>query len=251
MARIESAVVRAMGSVETKLTVLGREEIAPSYLRLEMDDGGLLARRPPHPTMWLRLWFADGGRGHQRAFTLVDPDVSAGRFSLEFALHEGAASDWARRSRPGETIRASLLGSKPPWDPRGRRGRRTATPSDAPFSGRTLVIGDSAALPAINSLLESLGEAPAEVWLEHRLPEDRQLPLHEGANVNGHRVHRGDDSSGVRAVLESRWAQRPPSPQDRYWIALEAADTRGLSAVLRSHGVGREAIEATAYWRSA
>ena len=64
MARIESAVVRAMGSMETKLTVLGREEIAPSYLRLEMDDGGMLARRPPHPTMWLRLWFADGGRGH-------------------------------------------------------------------------------------------------------------------------------------------------------------------------------------------
>ena len=64
MAKIESAVVRAMGSVETKLTVLGREEIAPSYLRLEMDDGGLLARRAPHPTMWLRLWFAEGGRDH-------------------------------------------------------------------------------------------------------------------------------------------------------------------------------------------
>lgn len=251
MARIESAVVRAMGSMETKLTVLGREEIAPSYLRLEMDDGGLLARRSPHPTMWLRLWFADGGRGHQRAFTLVDADVCAGRFSLEFALHEGAASDWARQCLPGDTIRASLLGSKPPWDLRGRRGRRTAISSETPFSGRTLVIGDSAALPAINSLLESLGEAPAEVWLEHRLPEDRQLPLHEGVNVSGHRVHRGDDSTGVRAVLESRWAQRPPSPRDRYWIALEAADTRALSAVLRSHGVGREAIEATAYWRSA
>ncbi|MCT1602650.1 siderophore-interacting protein, partial [Kocuria sp. p3-SID1428] len=208
MARIESAVVRAMGSMETKLTVLGREEIAPSYLRLELDDGGLLARRPTHPTMWLRLWFADGGRGHQRAFTLVDPDASAGRFSLEFALHEGAASDWARQCRPGDTIRVSLLGSKPPWDARGRRGRRTAILSDAPFSGRTLVIGDSAALPAINSLLESLGEAPAEVWLEHRLPEDRQLLLHEGPNVSGHRVHRGDDSTGVRAVLESRGAPR-------------------------------------------
>lgn len=250
MAKIESAVVRAMGSVETKLTALEREETAPSYLRLEMDDGGLLARRAPHPTMWLRLWFAEGGRDHQRAYTLVDPDVDAGRFSLEFAMHEGAASDWARECRPGDTIRASLLGSKPPWAPRGRRGGRTTEPS-APFSGRTIVIGDSAALPAINSLLESLGEAPAEVWLEHRLPEDRQLPLHQGPNASGHRVHRGDDSSGVRAVLENRWAQQPPSPQDRYWIALEAADTRALSAVLRSLGVGREAIEATAYWRSA
>ena len=207
MARIESAVVRAMGSMETKLTVLGREEIAPSYLRLELDDGGLLARRAPHPTMWLRLWFAEGGRDHQRAYTLVDPDVDAGRFSLEFP--------------------------------------------DVPFSGRTIVIGDSAALPAMNSLLESLGEAPAEVWLEHRLPEDRQLPLHLGPNAEGHRVHRSDESTGVRAVLESRWSQQPPSPQDRYWIALEARDTRGVSSMLRAHGMGREAIEATAYWRSA
>lgn len=250
MARIESAVVRAMGSMETKLTVLGREEIAPSYLRLEMDDGGLLAHRAPHPTMWLRLWFAEGGRDHQRAYTLVDPDVDAGRFSLEFALHEGAASDWARECRPGDTIRASLLGSKPPWEPRGRRARKAVDP-DVPFSGRTIVIGDSAALPAMNSLLESLGEAPAEVWLEHRLPEDLQLPLHLGPTAEGHRVHRSDESSGVRAVLESRWSQQPPSPQDRYWIALEARDTRGVSSMLRAHGVGREAIEATAYWRSA
>lgn len=251
MARFESAVVRAMGSVETQLTVLDRQEIAPAYLRLQMDDGGLLARRPAHPTMWLRMWFADGGRDHQRAFTIVDPDSGSGRFGLEFALHEGAASDWARTCRVGDTIRASLLGSRPPWEARGRRGRKAPAPSGGAFSGRTVVIGDSAALPAINSLLETMGEAPAEVWLEHRLPEDRDLPLRLSPGASGQRVHRTEDGTGVRAVLEQRWAQQPPSAADRYWIALEAADTRALSAALRSHGVAREAIEATAYWRSA
>lgn len=42
------------------------------------SDGGMLAATGVHPTMWVRLWFDNAGKPHQRAYTLVDPDPAAG-----------------------------------------------------------------------------------------------------------------------------------------------------------------------------
>lgn len=244
MARWESIAVRALGSVETELTVLGREQVGPQYLRLHLGDGGLLAQRPPFPTMWVRLWFARDGRDHQRAYTLVDPDPQAGTFSLEFALHDGAACQWARTCEPGDRIRASLLGSKPPWGAGALDAARPAT-------GRTILIGDSAALPAINSLLDALGEAPdVEVWLEHHDPRDAQLPVRTAADHHLRRIeHRAEEN--VASALAAHWQQASPTAGDRVWIALEAAATRKLTRSLRTdHGLPKDAICAQAYWRS-
>ncbi|MGQ4272392.1 siderophore-interacting protein, partial [Nocardiopsis changdeensis] len=80
----------------------------PDYRRLHLTDGGMLAATGVHPTMWVRLWFENNGKPHQRAYTLVDPDVEAGTFSLEFALHEGVASDWARSAKAGATVEATV-----------------------------------------------------------------------------------------------------------------------------------------------
>jgi len=72
----------------------------------------MLAEHPVHPTMWIRMWFADGDKLHQRGYTLVDPDPAAGTVDIEFALHDGIASQWARAAQPGDTIEATVLGSK-------------------------------------------------------------------------------------------------------------------------------------------
>ena len=42
--------------------------------------------------MWVRMWFADGDKLHQRGYTLVDPDQAADTVDIEFALHDGVAS---------------------------------------------------------------------------------------------------------------------------------------------------------------
>lgn len=255
MARWEALAVRALGSVETELTVLAKQQIAPAYLRIEVEDGGLLARRAPFPTMWLRLWFTRDGRDHQRAFTLVDPDPETGRFALEFALHEGAACDWARACRPGDRISASLLGAKQPWAP-GRRHRAGAGTAelgaDLPDGARTVLVGDSAALPALNSLLAELtGQEGVEIWLEHRDLADAALPVRAAAGHELHRIRR-TGSGGAPAALAEHWTARPPGPADRVWIALEAADTRALVRTLRTdHRLPEERICATAYWRHA
>ncbi|SHY13253.1 putative siderophore-interacting protein [Mycobacteroides abscessus subsp. abscessus] len=49
----------------------GRSELTDHYVRISFAAGGLLRHREVHPTMWIRLWFSDGEKLHQRAYTLV------------------------------------------------------------------------------------------------------------------------------------------------------------------------------------
>lgn len=111
----------------------GAEQVTEDYRRVHFTDGGLLAAAGIHPTMWVRLWFDDAGKPHQRAYTLVDPDLAAGTFSLEFALHDGIASRWARTCAPGDTVEATLQG--------------TGFDAPDPLPARLLVVGDPASCP--------------------------------------------------------------------------------------------------------
>ncbi|MCF1600534.1 siderophore-interacting protein, partial [Streptomyces muensis] len=107
----EGAVLKLLRAKDFVFTVTGAEDVTPRYRRVHLTDGGMLAATGVHPTMWVRLWFDNAGKPHQRAYTLVDPDQAAGTFSLEFALHEGCASDWARTAKPGDTIEATVHGT--------------------------------------------------------------------------------------------------------------------------------------------
>ncbi|MCT6647215.1 siderophore-interacting protein, partial [Enterococcus faecalis] len=82
----------------------------------------------------------------QRGYTLVNPDPVAGTTDIDFALHDGLATRWAQDAKPGDTLEVTLLGSS------------FELPVPAP-AGYVLV-GDTASLPAINSLLAAIGEAP-------------------------------------------------------------------------------------------
>jgi NADPH-dependent ferric siderophore reductase len=56
----QGTVLKLMRAGDYRLTVTGRREISPHYLRLSFDAGGMLQDSPLHPTMWIRMWFADG-----------------------------------------------------------------------------------------------------------------------------------------------------------------------------------------------
>lgn len=164
----EGAVLKLLRARDFVLTVTDVEDVAPLYRRLRVTDGGLLAATGVHPTMWVRLWFADAGRPHQRAYTLVDPDPVTGTFALEFALHEGCASDWARGARPGDTIEATVQG--------------TDFEEPAPAPSHLFAVVDPAALPALNSLLGELGSAPATIWFEGTPPVSRVRSTRSGTS---------------------------------------------------------------------
>ncbi|OQD56020.1 NADPH-dependent ferric siderophore reductase [Streptomyces phaeoluteigriseus] len=228
----EGAVLKLMRAKDFTLTVTGAEQVTPEYRRLHLTDGGLLAATGVHPTMWVRLWFTNAGKPHQRAYTLVDPDPAAGTFSLEFALHEGAASDWARAAKPGDTIEATVQG--------------TGFAEPAPAPSHILAIGDPASLPAINSLLDALDSAPATIWFEGGGDD---LPFRtDPARHDLRRTPRTELIDRVRTELPALLA----ATADPYvWIACDTRTTRALSAYVRKDlAVPKERTHALGYWRA-
>ena len=223
----QGAVLKLMRAGDYQLTVTGRREISPRYLRLSFDAGGMLVHHAVHPTMWIRIWFADG---HQRGYTLVDPNPETDSFDLEFALHEGCASDWARTAQPGDTVEATVLGSK------------FAIP-DPPPNGY-VIVGDTASLPAINSLLESIADTPARVFLQACCDDDKYLPVARPDVVTW--VHHKDDCD---SLLEAVRSAAFDAADHFGWVACNTQTTRSVAKVLREDfGIPKKSIKAQAYW---
>lgn len=226
----QGAVLKLLGVGDYQLTVTGREQISTHYLRLNFDAGGLLSGRCIHPTMWIRMWFPAGSKLHQRGYTLVNPDRGADTVDIEFALHDGVAARWAQAAQPGDTITATVLGSS------------FALPNPAPAG--YVIVGDTASLPAINSLLDSIGDSPATVFLAAAHDDDRTLPVARDTGVVW--VDRTDSGAElVDAVSAAAY-----DAQDHFgWVASDNRTTRAVAKVLREgYRIPRGAIKAQAYW---
>lgn len=224
------AVLKLLRAGDYELTVTGRREISPHYLRLSFQAGGLLSAHEVHPTMWIRVWFADCDKSHQRGYTLVDPDPAADTFDIEFALHDGIASNWARTAQPGDTIEATVMGSK------------FAIPEPPPAG--YVIVGDCASLPAINSLLTAIGDAPALVFLEAGHEDDKSLPVVREADVTW-----VDRKGGGEALLEAVRSAAVDGRNHFGWVACDNRTTRSVVKVLREDfGIPRKSIKSQAYW---
>jgi NADPH-dependent ferric siderophore reductase len=228
----EALVLKAMGGRDFRLTVLGAESVGGHYRRLHMDGGGLLEAYGVHPTMWVRLWFDNDGRPHQRAYTLVDPDPTTGRFDLEFAIHDGCAARWAAAAEPGDTIDATMQGSA------------FRLPDPAPR--HLYLVGDAASLPAVNSLLDAAPDVPATVWLEYADEGEKALTPRARERHEVTWVPRRDEG---RHLVDTVCAALPAAGDAHYWVACEAASTRGITRhVRRTLGVGKHQLTSLAYW---
>jgi NADPH-dependent ferric siderophore reductase len=226
----QGTVLKLLRAGDYQLTVTGRREISPHYLRLSFNAGGMLEGSPLHPTMWIRMWFADGEKLHQRGYTLVDPNPAADSVDIEFALHDGVASNWAQNAEPGDTIEITVLGSN-------------FTLPEPPPAGY-VIVGDTASLPAINSLLTAIGDAPARVFLEAGYDDDKQLPVVRSADVTW--VDRKNDGEAlVEAVASAAF-----DASDHFgWVASDNRTTRAVSKVFReNYKIPRKSIKAQAYW---
>ncbi|EWS80023.1 side tail fiber protein [Brachybacterium phenoliresistens] len=229
---LDGALLRAWRAQDLRLRVIDRQEVAASFLRLQVDVGDLLHREDVYPTYWLRLWFTrPDGKGHQRAYTLVDPDPGSGTAWIEFYLHPGIASDWARAARPGDEIDASILNGRSP------------VASDPPH---LLLIGDGASVPAIADTLRRAPGIPATVLLERGRPDDEEvlpLPRREGASIAWF-----DRDGSIEAAALAAAASAPAGTV--CVVALEAAGTRAVGRALRTRArIPKEHLHALAYWR--
>jgi len=169
---VSGAIMRGLGAKNHDLTVVDKKTLAPNFVQVRMASPTLLGDLDAGPTAWLRFWFPDAGDGtheYQRGYTITHPDPSTGEFNVNFVLHEpaGPGSAWAKRARPGDTVQAMIYGST------------TFEVPDQPATGY-LLIGDSASMPAIASIIEVLPpEAHIECYLEEHGPDDHEIPLPE------------------------------------------------------------------------
>lgn len=167
---------------------------------------------------------------HQRGYTLVDPDLDADTTDVEFALHDGIASRWAQAAQPGDTIEATVLGSK------------FALPGPAPVG--YVIVGDTASLPAINSLLCSIGDVPAHVYLEAGYPDDKDLPV-----VGRPDLTWVDRKNSGEALVETVRSAAFDAGDHFGWVACDTRTTRSVTKVLREDfGIPRKFIAARGYW---
>ncbi len=226
----QGAVLKLMRAGDYRLTVTAKREITPHYLRLSFEAGGMLQDSPLHPTMWVRMWFADGDKQHQRGYTLVGPNPVDDTVDIEFALHDGVASRWAQNAQPGDTIDVTVLGSN------------FTLPEPAPKG--YVIVGDTASLPAINSLLTAIADAPARVFLEAGHDDDKQLPVARTTDVVW-----VDRKNGGEALLEAVRSSAFDAADHFGWVACDNRTTREVAKIFREdYKIARKSIKVQAYW---
>lgn len=233
-ARFQRAMMKALGATDHVMTVLSVTDLTPGFRRIRFSAPTMIDGRETPTASYVRLWAPDpedSAKVHQRGYTLVEPDAATGEVSFDFVLHQpmGPASAWAAAAKPGDTITASYYmfhKFEPPDDPEGY-----------------LLMGDPAAIPAINGILGTLPpEAQVVVVLQANLPEDRDIPVahHPGADI----IWTGEGVGALAAAV-------PPRDWSNWyaWIAAENTAIKELRATLNTvHGFPLTDIKHAAYW---
>ncbi|OBA77312.1 iron ABC transporter permease [Mycobacterium sp. 1554424.7] len=238
MARgFQGVMLRSFGARDHTATVLETDRIAPHFVRVRMQSPTLFDDVEAEPAAWLRFWFPDpdgSSTEFQRAYTISEADVTAGRFAVDVVLHEpaGPASLWARTVQPGATIAVmSLMGSS-----------RFDAPDEQPAG--YLLIGDSASIPGINGIVETVpDDVPIEIYLEQHDDNDTLIPIAKHPRLRVHWVPRHDEKS-LAAAIESRdWSNWYA------WATPEATTLKHVRTRLRDgFGFPKSEIHAQAYW---
>lgn len=228
------AVMNAMGVQYHTATVLGTEQTTPRLRRVWLSAPSLFDEIEIEPTAWLRLWFPDPDGSEtefQRGYTIAEADLAAGRFAIDFVIHEpaGPASVWAQAVRGGETIEVASFGSK----------GFTVAEEQAGY----LLIGDSASIPAINSILAAVPPQMAvEVYLEQHHDDDLLIPLTAHPRARVHWVPRTTESSLAEAVQARDWS-------DWYaWAGPESKALKHVRARFKEFGFPKSDVYTQAYW---
>ncbi|MFA1701773.1 ABC transporter ATP-binding protein/permease [Mycobacterium intracellulare] len=238
MARgFQGVMLRSFGARDHTATVIETVRIAPHFVRVRMTSPTLFEDVDAEPAAWLRFWFPDpdGSKTEfQRAYTISEADVAAGRFAVDIVLHDpaGPASQWARTVQPGATIAVmALMGSS-----------RFDMPDEQPAG--YLLIGDSASIPGMNGIIGVVpDDVPIEMYLEQHDDNDTLIPIAQHPRLRLHWVARRDEKS-LAAAIESRdWS-------DWYaWATPEATTLKQVRTRLRDEfGFPKSEVHAQAYW---
>ncbi|MDN3247910.1 siderophore-interacting protein [Streptomyces mutabilis] len=169
-----------------------------------------------------------------RTYTVRQWDAEHREMTLDFVIHgdEGLAGPWAKRVRPGETVR--FLGPGGAYAP-------------DPAADWHLLAGDESALPAIARSLEALPDgARAFAFVE---VEGEQEEQKIDSDVEVVWLHRGDRPVG-QALVEAVRGLDFPEGRVHAFVHGEAACVKELRRLLRvEREIPREDLSISGYWR--
>ena len=232
----EGAMMRTYGAVDHELRVLSKTMLAPNFVRIRMHSETLFADIDLGPTAFVRLWVPDqhgAEREYQRGYTIASYDEQSGEFDLDFVLHEpaGPASHWAKMVEPSAVVQCQVLSSV-----------RFELPDELPQG--YLLVGDTASIPAINSILETVpAEVPIELYLEQQHDEDTEVPLATHPRLQLHWVWRHDLDSLAAAVEVRDWSNW------KVWTAPEVGSLKALrKRLVDDFGFPKREVYGRAYW---
>lgn len=233
---LQGALLRSFGGRDHQATVTEVVRVAPHFVRITMSSPTIFQDVVVEPTAFLRFWFPDpegGDSEFQRIYTLVWTEPESGKFAVDMVLHEpsGPASHWAARAEPGMTLPVVALGSK-----------GFAVPEELPAG--YLLIGDSASIPAINSILAALpDDVDVEVYLERHSPDDELIPINDHPRRALHWVDRTDELALAAAIEDRDWSNWSA------WAGPEAGSLKHLRKRMRDvFGFPKSDLQAQAYW---
>lgn len=233
---LQGALLRSFGGRDHRATVTDVVRVAPHFVRITMSSPTIFQDVVVEPTAFLRFWFPDpdgGDSEFQRIYTLVWTEPESGKFAVDMVLHEpsGPASHWAARAEPGMTLPVVALGSK-----------GFAVPEELPAG--YLLIGDSASIPAINSILAALpDDVDVEVYLERHSHDDELIPINDHPRRALHWVDRTDELALAAAIEDRDWSNWSA------WAGPEAGSLKHLRKRMRDvFGFPKSDLQAQAYW---
>lgn len=233
---LQGALLKSFGGRDHEATVADVTRVAPHFVRITMSSPTIFQDVVVEPTAFLRFWFPDPAGSDsefQRIYTLVWTEPETGKFAVDVVLHEpsGPASHWAARAEPGMTLPVVALGSK-----------GFAVPEELPAG--YLLIGDSASIPAINSILAALpADVDVEIYLERHSPDDELIPINDHPRRALHWVDRTDELALAAAIEDRDWSNWSA------WAGPEAGSLKHLRKRMRDvFGFPKSDLHAQAYW---
>jgi len=228
------------------------EKPTPGCVRVTFAGEELLGYEMRGPASHIKVLFGDKGQSApalpewgpegpvlaegqkmppSRTYTPRSYDAAKKELVVEFMLHgEGLATSWAKSVQPGDEVAVTLPG-----------GPYAVEPADW-----YLVAGDESALPAIETILEEIGDtsrAQVVVEVTGRAEERRLVAPHVTW------LHRNGSEPGRRLEQAIRELEMPQG-EGRVWVGCEAGVMRDIRKhLLFERGLDRGAIHTHGYWK--
>lgn len=226
------------GRVATTIAMVASvQQLTPRMTRVRLT-GDSLAELPAVPGQTVKIYVPDlvSGRPVSRDYTVRNYDAAQPSLDIDFVLHgEGAAANWVRRARPGETLEFV-----------GPSGRYRPDPA----ADWHVFAGDETALPAIQAYAAMLPPgASAAFYIE--VPDAAEEQSSPGVDrPQACWLHRHDQEPGTSRRLDDavRGLRLPPG-QGRIWLAGHTPTVRRIRAhLLNERGIDRRLVYAKGFW---